>query len=514
MAAGSSAAVRETHTGVVFLLGERAYKLKKPLAFDFCDFSTPALRALACHREVELNTRLAPDVYLGVGAMPTADGSSGEPVVLMRRMPAERRLSTLVQSGVDVEDDVRQIARLVATFHERTPFEEVDDHNAEVAAEGSRDALQARWAANLDESQRFGGSVLDRSDLAAIRREAAEFLAGREPLLSHRVADGRIVDGHGDLLADDIFCLPDGPRILDCLEFDDRLRYVDRIDDIAFLAMDLERLGAPELTARLLGWYREYSADPAPPALVHHYLAYRAFVRAKVCCLRAEQGDPDAAAEAKALLGITRRHLGAGTVRLVLVGGLPGTGKSTLAGRIADELGHVVLSSDRIRKELAGLNPLEPAPAAYLEDLYTPENSRAVYAELIGRAELLLGRGESVVLDASWSSAPERSAAAELAARTHSRFTSLCCEVSAGVAAQRMIGRVGPSDADEAVARAMGADADLWPEAHSVDTSAGAPEVTRLAVDHIHPTGEGRPWFITTAVPEPRTGGHRLLQSQ
>jgi hypothetical protein len=292
------------------------------------------------------------------------------------------------------------------------------------------------------------------------------------------------------------------------------LRYVDRIDDIAFLAMDLERLGAPELTARLMGWYREYSADPAPPALVHHYLAYRAFVRAKVSCLRAEQGDPDAAAEAQALLGITRRHLGAGAVRLVLVGGLPGTGKSTLAGRIADDLGHVVLSSDRIRKELAGLNPLEPAPATYLDNLYTPENTRAVYAELLGRAELLLGRGESVVLDASWSSAPERSAAAELATRTHSRFAALRCEVAAGVAAQRMVGRPGPSDADEAVARAMRADADPWPEVHSIDTSAGAPEAARLAVDRIHPAGEGRPWFIATAVPEPRTGGQRLLQPQ
>lgn len=508
------AEVRETHTGVVFLFGDRAYKLKKPVAFGFCDFSTLALRAEACRREVDLNRRLAPDVYLGVGTMPTAESFVGEPVVLMRRMPADRRLSALVQSGVDVEDEVRQVARLVASFHERTPFEEVDEHMAAVAAEGRRDALRDRWAANLAEVQRFAGDLLDAADLLAIGADAEQFVAGREPLLSQRVADGRIVDGHGDLLADDIFCLPDGPRILDCLEFDDRLRYVDRIDDVAFLAMDLERLGAPELTSRLLGWYREYSADSAPPALVHHYIAYRAFVRAKVACLRDDQGDPDARLQVKELIEITRRHLGAGAVHLVLVGGLPGTGKSTLAGRIADELGLVVLSSDRIRKELAGLNPVEPAPAAYRKGLYTAGHTRKVYAELLSRAELLLSRGESVVLDASWSSALWRTAATHLAERTHTRLTALRCQAPAAVAAERMAGRHGPSDATEAVAHEMRADADPWPQAHRIDTSADSSEATRLAIDLIHPPGEGRPWFTTPALPRPCPGGHQLhLQS-
>ena len=105
---------------------------------------------------------------------------------------------------------------------------------------------------------------------------------------------GRVVDGHGDLLADDIFCLDDGPRVLDCLEFDDRLRWLDGLDDAAFLAMDLERLGAPDLAARFLDWYAEFAGDPAPASLRHHYVAYRAFVRAKVACLRYDQGDESA----------------------------------------------------------------------------------------------------------------------------------------------------------------------------------------------------------------------------
>ena len=172
-----------------------------------------------------------------------------------------------------------------------------------------------------------------------------------------RAQAGRIVDGHGDLLADDIFCLDDGPRILDCLDFDDRLRWVDGLDDAAFLAMDLERLGAPGLAEQFTGWYAEYSGDPAPTSLRHHYTAYRSLVRAKVDFLRAIQGDPEAAAVARQLLGMALKHLRAAVVTLVMVGGLPGTGKSALSAAIAGRFGFTALSSDQIRKELAGVSP-------------------------------------------------------------------------------------------------------------------------------------------------------------
>jgi aminoglycoside phosphotransferase family enzyme/predicted kinase len=481
------AATSETHTGVVYLLGDRAFKLKKPVDFGFCDFTTRAARAAACAREVELNARLSPDVYLGVGEL-NLPGTPAEPLVVMRRMPADRRLAHLVETGLAVDDDIRALARLLASFHERC------HHGPRVAAEASRDALRGRWEANLRETRRYRGPILDGSDLTAIEHDVVEFLAGREPLLSERIADDRIVDGHGDLLADDIFCLPDRPRILDCLEFDDRLRYVDRIDDVAFLAMDLERLGAPALAARLLEWYREFSDDRAPPALVHHYIAYRAFVRAKVACIRDGQGDPEAGHQAHLLTGITRRHLDAGAVRLILVGGLPGTGKSTLAGRVGDELGCVVLSSDRIRKELAGVIPEQPAAAQYRQGLYSTHHTARVYAELCARASALLARGESVILDASWSSRAARTAAAEVAERTHSRLVSLRCEAPAASAAARMIGRRGPSDADPAIAAAMRVDADPWPEAEVVDTGGALAEAIAAAVAHVHPRDDVRPW--------------------
>jgi hypothetical protein len=481
------AAVRETHIGVVFLAGDRAYKLKKPVSLGFLDFSTRERRLAACDREVELNRRLAPDVYLGRATVSEVDGSPGEPLVVMRRMPDDRRLSTLVRSGAPLEDAVTRLARVLAAFHagaERGPH---------VDLEGSREALTARWEASFAQVEDVGARTLSAESRAEIAGRTRDFLAGRAALFASRVAEGRIVDGHGDLLADDVFVLDDGPRVLDCLEFDDHLRRLDGLDDVAFLAMDLERLGRPDLGALLLDRYAEYSGDPAPAALRAHYIAYRAFVRVKVACLRHAQGDAAAAEEARAYADIAVRHLRRGEVRLVLVGGLPGSGKTTVAGLLADELGAVLLSSDRLRKELAGLDPVRHAAAPYRSGIYTPEHTERTYAELLRRAGELLSRGESVVLDASWSAASERDLARKVAERTYSTLVPLRCTAPVDVADTRLRTRTGSlagygpakrraergnptlSDADPAIAHAMAADAAPWPEATDIDTS-GTPE--------------------------------------
>jgi predicted kinase len=291
-------------------------------------------------------------------------------------------------------------------------------------------------------------------------------------LLRARISDGRIVDGHGDLLADDIFCLDDGPRILDCLEFDDKLRWLDGLDDAAFLAMDLERLGEPALAEQFTRWYIEFSADPAPTALRHHYVAYRAFVRAKVGCLQAGQGDPHAAATARQLTGVTLRHLRAGAITVVLIGGLPATGKSALAGALASRLGCTVLSSDRVRKELAGVSPGEHSAADYGAGIYAPHWTERTYTELLRRAARLLAMGESVILDASWVSAGRRSAAASVAEAASADLVQLCCTAPSGITMQRMSRRQDDvSDASPVVAAQMAAVQEPWPEAIILDTS-------------------------------------------
>lgn len=466
--AGSSAAaeIAETHVGIVVMIGDRAYKTKKPVRTAFLDFSTPAQRSAALHRELELNRRLTPDVYLGVGRF-TGPDRPDEPVLVMRRMPAERRLSTLVTAGSPVGETLRDLARLMAAFHARA------GRGPGIAVDGGAAALRLRWQANVTELACYRDRLLPGDVLDEVGELALRFVDGRDALLTARCAAGRTVDGHGDLIADDVFCLPDGPRVLDCLDFDDHLRHVDALDDVAFLAMDLERLGRADLGALFLDDYAEFSGDPAPASLRHHYIAYRALVRAKVAGLRHDQsGAGQDAAAAVRYAGIALAHLRAGAVRLALVGGLPGTGKSTVAAAIADRRGAVLLSSDRIRKEIAGLDPAAGAAAGFREGLYSAEVTERLYAELLRRAEALLARGESVVLDASWTSERHRAAAAALAARSCGDLVALECRVPSAVAAQRIQGRgATASDATVEVAAAMAAVADPWPWATAVDTA-------------------------------------------
>jgi hypothetical protein len=459
--------VRETHCAGIVLVGDRAYKFKKPVDLGFLDFSTQERRTAACHREVDLNRRFSPDVYLGVAELDLPDGGQ-EPLVVMRRMPDERRLSTLVRRGADVREHLRHLARQLSSVHAAS------DHGPRIDVEAGLDHLRARWEATFAQVRPFTGTILDARVVADTERLTSAFLDGRRPLFDRRVSTGCAVDGHGDLMADDVFCLDDGPRALDCLEFDDTLRFLDRIDDASFLAMDLERLGAPELGASFIGWYAEYSGDPAPPALIHHYIAYRAFMRAKIACLRDAQGA-DEATSARLLLGCAHRHLSVGAVTLTLVGGPPGAGKSTIAAGLADRFGMVVLSSDRIRKELAGIDPETPAGAELGGGIYDAEHTARTYAEMLRRAGLLLGLGESVVLDASWGSADRRRTPRAVADATSSVVREICCSAPRDVALQRIAsrrhGQHVVSDADEAVAVALAHERAPWEEASIVDTT-------------------------------------------
>lgn len=484
------AEVTETPTATLFFNGDQVWKLKKPVSLGFLDFGTTEARAQACAREVELNRRFAPEDYLGTADVRGPDGHVCEHLVVMRRMPASRRLSTLVTAHVPVAGTLRQVARILAAQHARSA------RGPQISEQGTRDALRERWADNILQARKSAmerpqAGPLDPAVIEQTEELACRFLAGRGPLFDARIRDGRIIDGHGDLLADDIFCLDDGPRILDCLDVDDQLRWLDGLDDAAFLAMDLERLGAPDWAEKFLASYAEYSGDPAPASLRHHYIAYRAFVRATAGCL---PDDPAGGKDARRLTEISLRHLRAGAVTLVLVGGLPGSGKSALAGQVADRLGYAVLNSDRIRKELAGLPAETSAGAPYGTGIYTPEWTRRVYQELLHRATILMSRGESVVVDASFTSAWQRTAAVTAAATVSADLVQLRCTAPWELAAWRLHSRSrGTSDADREIAVEMKAAADPWPEATVIDTENDTTgldaDCVRRALLAIHPDG-------------------------
>lgn len=463
--------VHETHTGMVVLVGDRALKAKKPVLTDFLDFRTAQQRERACLREVELNSRLSPDSYLGLAHLSDPAGGPAEPVVVMRRYRDEDRLASLVTNGAGetVGDLLDAIAAVLARFHrgaERGPA---------IGAEGEAGAVDRRWRDNLAELDRCAGTLPPES-LSRVRQLVAEFIAGRGPLFGRRVAEGHIVDGHGDLLADDIFCVRGEPALLDCLEFDDKLRYVDCVDDAAFLAMDLEFLGRKDLGEHFLERYAAHSERAVPPALAHFYIAYRAGVRAKVDCVRLSQGKPQAAGDAARHLAIAVEHLETSRVRLALVGGNPGTGKSTVARALAEQTGAQVISTDDVRRELRDAGTIRGDAGVLNEGLYHPGNVGTVYEAALGQARTRLGEGQSVILDGTWRDPRLRALARRVAAETHSATVELRCVAGIDTAAGRITTRApGTSEVTPEIAAAMAAKQADWDTAHRIDTS-GRPE--------------------------------------
>jgi uncharacterized protein len=488
------AAVRETHVSTVFLVGDRACKVLKAVDLGFLDHSTLELRRRGCEVEVEVNRRFAPDVYLGVVTVLGPDGEPAEHGILMRRLPDDRRLAALLDDP-EGPDRVRDVAHRIAAVLAAAP------RSPDIDRAGAPDAVRALWDGNLAEMAAFRDGPLHGDALAAVGELAHRYLDGRAELLTDRVGRGCTRDGHGDLLAEDIFCLPDGPRILDALAFADHLRRGDVLLDVAFLAMDLEHRGHPELARRLLAWYREFSDEAFPPTLAHHYVAYRALVRSKVACIRHAQGDAPAEAEARRFLHQSIDHLRAGRVRLVLVGGAVGTGKSTLCDGIADADDWVVLRSDEVRKELAGLPYEADAAAAPDEALYEPDLRAATYRVLLERARSLLARGERVLLDATWADPTSRAEARAVADETSAELAALRCtaplELTLERLRRRLPGAARGSDATPGVAITVAHRFAPWPEAVEISTEGALSESVdraRRALGDGTQAGAGTAW--------------------
>lgn len=468
-------AATETHTGAVLFVGDLAYKVKKPVDVGFLDWTRREDRVRAIEAELVLNRRLAPDVYLGTATLPSP-GGTGEPALVMRRLPEDRRLSTLVQRGEDLEAVVEQLAVHLARFHESCAITDAATRAAGTAA------TMRRWEVNHERMRPAFGRWIDGAVAERVLERARSYLTGREELLSSRVRDGWARDGHGDLLAEDVFCLDDGPRVLDCLDFDEDLRVGDVLADVAFLAMDLERLGRPDLGWQLLEHHRDELGDAWPASLAHHHVAYRAQVRTLVSGIRAAQGDEVAGLDAGALLEIADRHSRAARVRLVLVGGVPGTGKSSLAAGLAAEIGATVLRSDEVRKELVPRSSTTTADA----DLYGAERTERTYATLLDRAGARLRRGETVALDATWASAAHRVAARSCADRCGAEIIELRCVVALATARARADARAragcDASDADAEIASEMARRFEPWPEAVEISTATSVAASVRAAL--------------------------------
>jgi aminoglycoside phosphotransferase family enzyme/predicted kinase len=432
----------ETHISWVLLAGDRVYKIKKPVNLGFLDFTTLARRRRCCHDEVRLNRRLTHNIYLGVmeikGGLRAprfeGPGRAIEVAVLMRRLPGERMLDRLVRDNAAPAALLDGIGATVARFHETA------ETGGEIDEIGGIEAIRRNWQENFAQTDAVGPDLLANDTRRRVREYVAMFLEREAPRFAARVAAGRSRDCHGDLQAQHVCCV-EPVQIFDCIEFNHRFRFGDVAGEIAFLAMDLERLRRPDLAIRFLNAYLEENGDYEAVPLLDFYRAYRAWVRAKVMAFQVAD-QPERADEVRALFELAGRFVAPRRrPRLVITTGVMGTGKSTAARLAAARLGAIVVRTDAVRKRLAGVPLRERVAPAFGEGLYAPEMGRRTYVEAARVADELLRAGWPVIVDGSFSHAAERAEARALADRHGLPFTALWCDAPDEVLVERLRGR-------------------------------------------------------------------------
>jgi len=478
--------VVETHISTLFFAGDRVFKLAKRVDLGFLRTVDVEERLALAARELELNRRFAPDVYLGLADV-IEGGSTVDRMVVMHRLPDQQRLSTLLRDS-DAATCLRDVARRIAAAHAAAAV--VDGPPERL------DRLGQNWTDNFDALAPHVGSIIDGDEFEAVRRLADTYLAQTRALRAKRLADGFTRDGHGDLTADDVFCLDDGPRILDCLAFDDDLRIDDVLNDIAFLVMDVHRIAGRDAAQSLMAAYHEFSNEQHPPSLAHHYVAYRAHVRAKVACLRAEQGDTASAELARSYHSLAFHHLDRAEIRVVLVGGGPGVGKTQLSRQLAEHYGYVHLSTDEIRHDVAAIPHGQHAFAPLDQGAYDASTVDATYDEQRREACSLVAAGHGVVLDASWASSSHRGGLRRAIRELGVEPIEIRCVLDDAIARERIARRLAnpddPSDATPELVDLLRSRRDEWPEAHAIDTVATVEDVARTALSIVEnsPIGE------------------------
>lgn len=458
----------QTHASLVFLAPPFVYKVKKPVNFGFLNFATLERRRHFCAREVALNRRLCPGIYLGVVPIARRHGRLGfgtdgrivEYAVHMRRLSERHFLDRLVARGEVVPGDLDRLVAVLRRFYD------AQEPTPDIEAWGRIDRLRISTDENFRQVRPFLGvpsaparpgrppATLSRPAQEAIRLYTGRFYARRRGLFASRLRERRIRDCHGDLHLEHIHVTPRALHVYDCIEFNDRLRYVDVASDAAFLAMDLDHEGRPDLARQFAAHMAAALHDDGMPALMDFYKCYRAFVRGKVESLHsvtAGAPDDERAASADRARRYFRLALGyavAGSqpTALVVMGRIA-SGKSTLARALAGELGCEVLSSDYLRKKMAGFPLYERTSAAARRRLYAAAMTRRTYEGLLAAAAARLRAGHHVVLDATFARrAQRRQLARRLAALG---FPWRLIEAHAGDAAVRRRLRAREKSAEE-----------------------------------------------------------------
>lgn len=435
----------ETHISRIFLCKDRAWKTKRAVKLPYVDFSTPGLRLAACRREVELNSRTAPDLYIAAhritrdldGAISfDGDGELVDGVVEMHRFDQDCLLDQMATAGKLTPGLVSEAAIEIDRFHRSAPVSRSESGAANIA--GVLDINEAGFAES---------SLFDPGELQHFHGAMRAALIHHAALLDRRSAAGRVRQGHGDLHLRNICLLGGKPRLFDCIEFNDRISTVDVLYDLAFLLMDLWHRGLVDLANLVMNRYLDNADDEDGFPLLPFFMAVRAAVRAHVLGTQLAEGSPNSKVEdeARSYFRLAGMLLRAAPQRLIAIGGLSGSGKTTIAEALAAYVGAPpgarIVESDRVRKAMHGVSSETRLP----QKAYRPEVSEKVYREMAWRADLILAEGGSVVADAVFDRADHRELIEKVAADRAVQFTGVWLEADPDILWQRVAARRGGS---------------------------------------------------------------------
>jgi aminoglycoside phosphotransferase family enzyme/predicted kinase len=487
----------QTQMSYVFLTGDYAFKIKKPVDLGYLDYTSLDNRHFFCNRELDLNRRLAPDVYLEVIPVVESgrqiriggEGTIRDYAVKMKQLPRDRMMDSLLINEQVTEDMVVTVAGKLADFHNNAESTE------EIGAFGDITAIRENTDENFTQTIKYIGQSISSTHFNKINSYTSSFLEMNTSLFRKRVKEQRIKDCHGDLHAAHI-CFDNGIDIYDCIEFNDRFRYCDVASEVAFLAMDLDRYSRADLSKSFTDAYIESSGDKELSGLLPFYKCYRAYVRGKVESFKLD--DPQIP-DKDAVLAAAQRYFSLSNWYcrekpiLVIIVGLVGTGKTAVARSLERSLGLPVISSDIVRKELAGIPPTEHRYDRFESGIYTDAFSDLTYDTMFNQARDLLSQGRSVVLDATFSRLASREQAIRIAEKTNSDIIAVECVLDEEVVKSRLERRLHEETASDAgwdiyeiQKQTFDRVTEFGPEDHVViDTSQFPENITKIVMERI-----------------------------
>lgn len=445
----------QTQMSCVFLTDEYAYKIKKPVNLGYVDYTTLEKRLYFCEREIELNRRLCRDAYLGVIPITFETGKfclggageAAEYAVKMKRLPEDKLLDNMLGKNAVTPEMMDAVAAKVAGFHAEA------ETNERIAAFGGLSVIKQNSEENFSQTDPYIGRSISEKQFSKIRDYTRRFIQENAPTFEARVKAGRTRDCHGDLHAAHI-CFCQGLCIFDCIEFNERFRYCDVASETAFLAMDLDHFGRADLGKRFIDQYVKSTGDSGIKDLLNFYKCYRACIRGKVACFKSDDalvsaaGKQESAQNAQGYFDLATSYTRKSPV-LVVMTGLVGSGKTTMANALSQHMGAVHISSDVTRKRLAGIPETEHRFEEPSSGIYSPEFNAKTYDAIFEQALELLKSGYPVILDAAFLRRSERTRAVTMAEELGADVFMLECRLAPETTRKRLLSRLGEVSASD-----------------------------------------------------------------